>query len=153
MSSIRNPKDFFSGLLLLCVSLFFAYGLIELPIGTAFRMGPGYFPLVLTALLAALSLGIMANGFRGEGEPIGVIPWRALVVITVSIVLYGVTLRGLGLVPALALTVLVSTFAGDKWSAVRAIALTAILVVSCTLVFVNGLGLPLSLFGPWVGGY
>jgi hypothetical protein len=153
VSAIRNPKDFFTGLLLLAISLFFAYGLLELPLGSAFRMGPGYFPLVLTALLAALALGIMANGFRSEGEPVGAIPWRALFIITLSVGLYGATLKGLGLVPALALTVFISTFAGGKWDVRVAVSVTVVLVAACVAVFVKGLGLPLSLFGPWVGGY
>lgn len=153
MSAIRNPKDFFTGLLLLAVCAVFGYGLLDLPIGTAFRMGPGYFPMVLTGLLAIFAVSLMINGLRSDGEPIGAIPWRAIFVITLSVGLYGATLKGLGLVPALALTVFISTFAAGKWDAKIAIAVTVVLVSACAAIFVRGLGLPLSLFGPWVGGY
>lgn len=153
MLIIRNPKDFFTGLLLLVVTALFAYGLTELQIGTAYRMGPGYFPMLLTGLLGIFSLIILINGFRSDGEPIGEIPWRALILVTVSIVFYGATLRGLGLVPALGLTVLISTFAADKWDAKSAVAVTVVLVAASVAIFVKGLGLPLSLYGPWVGGY
>ncbi|MBS4083495.1 MAG: tripartite tricarboxylate transporter TctB family protein [Rhizobiales bacterium] len=153
MLSIRNPKDFFTGILLLVTAALFAYGLTELQIGTAYRMGPGYFPMVLTGLLIVFSVVLIINGFITDGEAIGEIPWRALIIITASIVLYGATLKGLGLVLALALTVLLSTFAAEKWDAKAAIGVTIVLVAASVAIFVQGLGLPLSLFGPWVGGY
>lgn len=153
MLTIRNPKDFFTGVLLLVIAAVFAYGLTELRIGTAYRMGPGYFPMVLTGMLTIFALILVISGFRTDGEAIGEIPWRALLIVTVSIVLYGITLKGLGLVPALALTVLLSTFAAKKWDAKAAIGVTIVLVAACYGIFLKGLGLPISPFGPWVGGY
>jgi len=153
MLSIRNPKDFFTGILLLAIAAVFAYGLTELRVGTAYRMGPGYFPMLLTGLLIVFSVVLIVNGFVTDGEAIGEIPWRALTIITVSIVLYGATLKGLGLVLALGLTVLLSTFAAEKWDAKAAVGVTIVLVAASVAIFVKGLGLPLSLFGPWVGGY
>jgi hypothetical protein len=153
MLTIRNPKDFFTGLLLLAIVAVFLYGLTELKIGTAYRMGPGYFPLLLTALLAIFAIALVINGFQSDGEPIGEIPWRALVIVTFSIVLYGATLKGLGLVPSLGLTVFLSTFAADKWGAKTAVSVTVVLVAASAAIFVKGLGLPISLYGPWVGGY
>lgn len=153
MLSIRNPKDFFTGLLLLVIAAVFAYGLTELQIGTAYRMGPGYFPMVLIILLAIFGLMILINGFTTDGEAVGEIPWRALILVTLSVAIYGATLRGLGFVLALALSVLISTFAAERWDAKAALALTIGLVASCFLIFVKGLGLPIAPFGPWVGGY
>ncbi len=153
MLSIRNPKDFFTGILLLVIAAVFAYGLTELQIGTAYRMGPGYFPMLLTGMLAVFAVIILVNGFTTDGEAIGEIPWKALILVTLSVASYGVTLRGLGFVLSLALTVLISTFAAERWDAKAAVALTIGLVASCFVIFVKGLGLPLSPFGPWVGGY
>ena len=116
-------------------------------------MGPGYFPMVLTIMLTACGLAILANGLLSDGEAVGTIPWRGLIIITVSVLLYGATLKGLGMVPALALTVFLSTFAGHGWDAKAAIGVTVVLVVACVAIFVKGLGLPLALFGPWVGGF
>jgi len=153
MLSIRNPKDFFTGILLLAIAAVFAYGLTELRVGTAYRMGPGYFPMLLTGLLTIFGLMILVNGFITDGDQIGEIPWRALIIITFSVFIYGATLRGLGFVPSLALSVLISTFGADRWDAKAAVALTIGLVASCFVVFVKGLGLPLSPIGPWLGGY
>ncbi len=153
MLTIRNPKDFFAGLFLLAIAAVFGYGLLELNIGTAYRMGPGYFPMVLTGLLTIFALVMVVNGFITDAEPVGAIPWRGLIIVTLSVVLYGATLRGLGFVLALAASVFISTFASDRWDGKLAVGLTALLVAFCYLVFIKGLGLPISPFGPWVGGY
>lgn len=150
---IRNPKDFFAGLIFLAIAAIFALGIPELPIGTSLRMGPGYFPLVLTILLAAFGLGILINGLRTKGEPIGELPWRALILVTVAIVFFGLTLRGLGLVPSLAISVVISTLASRQWTWAMTLALTVGIVAFSVGTFVYGLGLPIPLFGPWAGGY
>jgi putative tricarboxylic transport membrane protein len=150
---IRNPKDFFAGLIFLAIAGIFALGIPELPIGTSLRMGPGYFPLVLILLLTAFGLGILINGLRSKGEPIGDIPWRALILITIAIVFFGFTLRGLGLVPSLAITVLITTFGSRQWTWRMSLALVVGIVASSVGVFVYGLGLPIPLLGPWAGGY
>jgi hypothetical protein len=49
--------------------------------------------------------------------------------------------------------VLATTFASKRWSIPSAISITAALVLLATAIFIYGLGLPISLFGPWVGGY
>ena len=151
-SFIKNTKDFIAGLLFLAIAGVFGYELHELPIGTAFRMGPGYFPMVLAALLGGLGIAILVNGLRAEGEPIGTIPWRGLALIVLPVIFFGITLKGLGLVPSLAITVFVTTLARVHWNLWVALINTAVLTVSGWLIFIKGLGLPLSLFGPWVGG-
>jgi putative tricarboxylic transport membrane protein len=150
---IKSPKDFFSGLLFLVIAAIFAVGIPELPIGSAFRMGPGYFPLMLTLLLAGFGLVILIRGLLAPGEPLGAIPWRAMALITVPVVFFGATLKGLGLVPSLTITVFATTLASRLFDLRVAVPVTAALVVFSWLVFIWGLGLPISLYGPWVGGY
>jgi phosphate/sulfate permease len=116
-------------------------------------MGPGYFPLVLTLLLGGLGVAILLNGLRVSGEPVGAIPWRAILLIVLPVAFFGATLRGLGFVPSLAITVFASTLASREWSFGFALATTLLLVAACAGIFIFGLGLPISLFGPWVGGY
>lgn len=150
---IKNPKDFFAGILFLVIVAIFGWGLRELPIGTAFRMGPGYFPMVLLIILTGLGVAILINGLRTKGEPLGTIPWRGLVMITAPIVFFGATLKGLGLIASLGITVFTTTLASREWGVLYAIGTTFVLVVFSWLVFVKGLGLPISLRGPWIGGY
>jgi putative tricarboxylic transport membrane protein len=152
-SFIKNPKDFFSGVLFLAIAGVFAYGLRELPIGTAFRMGPGYYPMVLAGLLAFLGVIIMIGGLRTEGEPISGVPWRGFILIVLPVIFFGATLKGLGMVPSLAITVFVTTLASVHWNLRTALINTVVLTVGGWLIFIKALGLPIVVFGPWVGGY
>ncbi len=150
---IKNPKDILAGILFLAIAAVFAYGLRELPIGTAFRMGPGYFPMLLSGLLALLGLFILVNGIRVEGPPIGEIPWRGVLLIILPIAFFGMTLKGLGIIPSLSIAIFGTTLASSHFRLSTALLNTAVLVISSWLIFIKGLGLPISLFGPWVGGY
>ena len=153
LSFIKNPKDFFAGILFITIAGVFAPHLRDLPIGSAFRMGPGYFPMVLTGLLGAIGLIIMVGGLRAKGEPISHVPWRGLLFIVAPVVFFGLTLKGLGLVPSLAITVFATTLASVHWNLRTALINTAVLTLASWLIFVKALGLPMSVFGPWVGGY
>ena len=114
-------------------------------------MGPGYFPLVLGGLLALLGVLIIGKGVVvGLGEPIGVVPWRSVVLLVVAVIFFAATIRGLGLVPTLFVTTLLAALAGRRtgigWAIVIAAGLTALSVV----IFVLALQLRLPLLGPWV---
>ncbi|MDD2867015.1 tripartite tricarboxylate transporter TctB family protein [Neomegalonema sp.] len=63
---------------LLAGLMFVAFGLIfgltswfDLDLGTARRMGPGYFPLLLSGVLLLLGLIIILASTRRQGEPVG----------------------------------------------------------------------------------
>ena len=147
-----NVKDIGAGLIFIAIGLLFGLASTDLEIGTSLRMGPGYFPLVLAGLLVALGLAVVAYGFGHTAIGRLVVPWRGLVLILAAPVVFGLTVRGLGLVPAIALVVLISAFASRRMSVPLALALTLGLTVFCVLVFSLGLGLPLRLFGPWLVG-
>ena len=147
-----NSKDLSAGLLFIAVAALFAAGTMELDLGTPLRLGPGAFPLLLAGVLALLGLIIIAQAFRHPSAPVVAIPWRGIVLIVLAPVVFGLTVRGFGLVVSIALVVVVSAFASHRMSLKLAIALTIGLTVFCVLVFNVGLGLPLRLVGPWLGG-
>jgi hypothetical protein len=113
-------------------------------------MGPGYFPLVLAGILVVLGLVILAQGIGHPTTGQLTVPWRGLVLILTAPVVFGLTVRGLGLVPAIMLVVLISAFASRRMTVPLAAVLTVALTLFCVLVFSFGLGLPLRLFGPWL---
>ena len=153
MNIIRNPRDVMSGLLFIVLAGLFAWQALDLPMGTAVRMGPGYFPLLLAGLMGLLGLIVLINGLRFPGEMPSGIAWRALFVLTFSVVFFGAAVRPLGFLPALAISVFVSAAASRKFNLVTALASTAVMTVFAWAVFIKGLGLPLPLLGPWLGGY
>ena len=95
-------KDILSGLIFVGFGAAFGYAASGYPIGTAFRMGPGYFPLVLAGALAALGVAIVVKGVTAAAAetPIGPVPWRGAILILAALVFFGATVRGLGLVLA-----------------------------------------------------
>lgn len=149
----RNMKDIASGVFFIAVGLFFCISVwLKLTIGTALRMGPGYFPLVLGGILALLGLVIVFKGLLSEGGPIGGIPWRGSLLIGLAPVVFGATVQGLGLIGAVFLSTMVAALSSQRVSLVFALLLTLGLTLFCVLVFSYGLGLPIQLVGPWLNG-
>ena len=146
-----DVKDLGAGVIFIGIGLLFGVGATDLDLGTALRMGPGYFPLILAGLLVALGLAIVVSGLGHSAADRLRVPWRGLVLILAAPVLFGFTVRGLGLAPALALVALISAFASRRMSVALAVGLSLGLTAFCVLVFSFGLGLPLRLFGPWLG--
>ena len=145
-----NTRDAAAGAIFIVFGGLFLLGALGLERGTAFRMGPGYFPLVLAGLLIALGLTVITKSVGSISSSIGAIPWRPFGLILSAPVIFGLTVRGLGLVPAVATVVLISAFASRRVSARLALILTAGLTVFCVMVFGVALKLPIPLFGPWI---
>ncbi|MCY1665959.1 tripartite tricarboxylate transporter TctB family protein [Rhizobium sp. SL86] len=152
MKSIRIDRtNALCGALFVGLGLFFALQSLDLELGTAFRMGPGYFPLVLSGALILLGATIVVHAFKVEHEAIGTIAWRGLIFILPAPIFFGLTVRGLGFVPALFLAAFVASFASTRMTPLMAVVLSAGLTVFSLLVFTYGLGLPFRTFGPWLG--
>jgi Tripartite tricarboxylate transporter TctB family len=149
ISRVQNPKDFWTGLIYLAVGAAVIFIARNYSVGTASRMGPGYFPLALSGLLIVFGLVAVVRSFMVPGEPIGAFAWKPMVLVLGATALFGALISTLGLVIALLALVLVSAAASENfrfdWRA--ALGLVA-LVVFCALVFVKGLGVPMPLFGP-----
>jgi len=150
---IRSPKDFWAGLLYAGFGAAAVLIARDYGMGSSSRMGPAYFPTTLGSLLLLIGVASLVRSFVVRGEPIGAIAWKGMFLVTLATVLFGVLLRPAGLVIALAALILVSAAASIKfrfdW---RALSMMAGLIVFCGLVFVKGLGLPVSLLGTWFTG-
>lgn len=149
---IRSPKDFWSG------AIYILFGSIALLVGrdygmgTALRMGPAYFPSLLSGLLILVGAISVLRSFWIAGTRIVAPAWQPLLLITGSVILFGLIVRGLGLAVALPLLALVSAYASSRFRWRPSLMLAAGLTVFCTLVFLKGLGVPLPLIGNWIGG-
>ena len=150
---IRNPKNFWSGVMFLALGLFFALFAQNYDMGTAQRMGPAYFPTVLGALLALLGLGIAIGGLAREGHDgriekfhFGPIAW-----IIGAIVAFGVLLRPAGLVVALVALVVISMIGSHEFRWKEAIAVSVVMGVIVYLVFIYGLKLTIPVWPAFIG--
>lgn len=151
-AGVPKGKDILAGLTFIAFGGAFAVLATEYEVGTPVRMGPGYFPLVLGGTLAFLGILIVVKGvISGEAEAIGAIPWRAIALIVGAILFFGLTLRGLGLIPSTFITALLSSVASRRASVVGVVLVSVGLTALCVLVFAMALSLRLPLVGPWIG--
>lgn len=144
-----DPVNGVCGALLIAAGAFFAIESLSLDLGTAFRMGPGYFPLVLAGLLVLLGLVIIVQATRSPGEPLGAIAWRGILFILPAPIFFGLTVRGLGFVPSIFITALIASFASLRMKPLTALVLSAAITAFSVAVFSYGLNLPFERFGPW----
>ena len=145
-----DPVNGLCGALFVAVGIFFAVQSLGLEIGTAFRMGPGYFPLVLASVLVLLGLVILVEALRFESEPVGPLAIRGMLFILPAPILFGLTIRGLGFVPAIFLTALTASFASHRMRPGMALVLASCVTLFAVAVFSYALGLPFPRFGPWL---
>ena len=147
----RNAKDFWTGLIYISVG---AGALIisrDYDMGTAVKMGPAYFPTILSILLVGIGIISVLRSFFKSGSPIGVIAWKGLVLIAVSTLLFGAIVRGAGVIIALPLLVILSASASAQFSWKTALIEAVGITIFCIVVFLKGLGVPLPVLGSWFG--
>lgn len=141
---IKSQKDFWSGLMFVVVGLGFAWGATEYSFGSSARPGPGYFPFGLGLLLAVLGGLVLFKALTIEsdnGDPIGSVAWRPLVVIVLAILIFGMALPRLGMVLTLPILVVVAALAGDEFKLKEALINSVVLTALSWVVFIWGLGL------------
>jgi putative tricarboxylic transport membrane protein len=149
-----NYKDVAPGAIYIAIGLAFAVtAMFNLRMGSGLNMGPGYFPRALGFILVGLGAIIIVGAIGKANSRIGKISWRGVAMVTLALFFFAFGVRTLGLVPALFGCVMLACLASDRISLVRAIAISAVLTIFAALLFVYGLGLPIPLIGPWLGGY
>lgn len=143
---IRGRQDFWAGM------LFAAFGAVALvvgrdyPMGSAMRMGPGYFPMILGGLVTGLGLVLVLRGLLVRGPAIGSPALLPLVFVLGSVALFAAIVEDLGIVAAVIGVVVVSSLARGKphWGE---IALVAVVMVALAVsLFTKGLGLPFRIW-------
>lgn len=148
---IRHPKDFWTGIIFLIFGLAAVFIGQDYQMGTAGRMGPGYFPTILGGLLALIGVIAMIRSFVRPGEAIGRFYLKNLALISVAVLLFGFLMRDAGLLPAVLAVVLISAYASPKFSWLPTLLIAIGLAVFSIVVFVKLLGLPMPILGPWLG--
>jgi Tripartite tricarboxylate transporter TctB family len=138
-------KDVWAGAMLIAIGTAAIVISRNYPFGTALRMGPGYFPIILGGLLTVFGLFILACGLRSREGIAGSFPLRAIIILPLSLVLFGVLMEHGGFVPALIVLIFGSATAGAEFKFMEALLLSLGLTALSVVVFVWGLGLPYPL--------
>ena len=147
MGRIANNTDFWAGVMFIAFGAAAVYMSREYPMGSAMRMGPGYFPTYLGYLMMLFGLYIGGKGFFKGSEPIGPWAFKPIIVLSLGVLAFGYLIELIGFVPSLVALIIITTFAGqEKIRWIEMLIVTAVLVVGAVGVFIYGIGLPYQLF-------
>ena len=142
----RDYRDIVGGLLLIVFGLAFTgYSAAHYALGTLRQMGPGMFPAGLGVVLALLGLLLFAGAMFRAGTVPQIRIWTPLFVLA-GVVAFALSIRPLGLIPAVLAVTIISSFAELK---IRPVSL-GLLCLSLSLIawvtFGLGLNLPIPMF-------
>jgi hypothetical protein len=143
---IKSQEDFWAGL------MFIGFGVAAIiisrdyPMGTAMRMGPGYFPTYLGIIMAILGSIITLTSFKVEGEKIKPFAWRGMVMLSLGFVIFGWAIDHIGFVPALFAMIFCAALAGKEFKLLEVLIMSVVLIIGCWALFIYGLELPFPLF-------
>jgi hypothetical protein len=144
-------KNVLAGLMFMSVALLGLFLSRNYPLGTILRMGTGYVPRLLCWVLLALGAGVTLVGafgtddrFSEEGSP-----WRSLVFVPLSLIVFALTAESLGLVIASASLVVVGALAGRHMRIVEVVITAVVLSAVCVAIFIWGRALPISIWPEW----
>lgn len=151
MSAFRS-KDFWAGVVFLAGAAGFGIVAPTYGLGSAARMGAGYFPAVVAGGLAMIGIASIARSLVVPGEPVGGFATKAMLLVLGSAVLFGVLARGAGLAVSIPVLLVVSASASRRFRWRTTILLAILSTLVSILVFVKVLGLPFPIFGRWLAG-
>lgn len=140
-----NSKDFWTGMMLAGIGAAAMFISRDYRFGSALRMGAGFFPTILGGILIAFGVCIMAVGLKSGEKFRGHLSLRALIMLPLSLVLFGILMDKAGFLPALTVLVFGSAASGREFKFVEVLLLTAFLTVAAAALFIWGLGLPYPL--------
>jgi hypothetical protein len=146
MIRVKNPQDFWAGLLFLivgCLALWFGG---NYTFGTATKMGPGYMPTVLSWALVLIGAFLSLRAFALDGPPIESSLVRPQVFIVLAIIAFGLLIERVGLAPAIIVVTIIAALASREMRWRETIVVAVGLAVLCVGLFIYLLGQPLTIW-------
>jgi hypothetical protein len=145
---IKSPEDFWSGLMFIAIGVAAVCIAWDYPMGSARRMGPGYFPIWLGVIMTGFGLIITVRSLWLKGEGISGWAFRPLLVLCAAIIAFGVLMEvvELGFVPSLFLLIIACALAHKDVHWGEMLLLGIFLTLGCVALFIYGIGLPYKLF-------
>jgi hypothetical protein len=145
MFRVKNPQDFGAAAVFVLIGIAGLTFAGDLAFGSAARMGPGYFPTLLSAIILLIGIVVGIKALSIEGPPIERIPLRPIAVIVICIVGFGVLIERLGVAITAAALILAASFARPGASLKESVLLAAGMSIFVIGVFVYALGQPLPI--------
>lgn len=150
---IKDKQDFWAGVMFIALGIGFAVQATQYSMGTAARMGPGYFPFWLGIVLSLMgALVLLTSLAKGAAETtVSRFDFRILLLVIGSVLVYAFALRFLGLYISIFLLVIISSLASHEFNWKVAVANGLFLVAFSYVAFIRGLGLIFPLWPSFLG--
>jgi Tripartite tricarboxylate transporter TctB family. len=121
---------------------------IQYPLGTAGRMGPGFFPVGVSGLLVLTGIGVLVRSISSPGELLSAVKWKAVVMVPAAAVAFGLAIEPLGFFFAVLLLLVLCAATSVKFRLEWKSALGALVFATlCTTLFIQLIGLPIPVLG------
>jgi uncharacterized membrane protein len=146
MAAIRSPKDFWSGVLFVLIGAAAVALSARYSLGTAARMGPGYFPRILGILMMVLGLVLALRAFKLDGPPIPRWKLRPTLIVLGSVVLFGAIVQAVGVAISTVVLIVAASAASREFRPKEALIAGVLLATLAVGVFVVGLKLQLPIW-------
>jgi putative tricarboxylic transport membrane protein len=143
---IRNPKDFWGGLVFVVFGLLALWAGSDLPGMRGFAFGPGTAPRLFSWMLVGTAALVMVGGLLTSGPPLERWGIRAPVFFIASVLFFGATVRPMGLIIATFFTLMIATAADKEVRWGEAVLWALVLTAASVGLFIYGLNLPLQLW-------
>lgn len=138
-----NKREIGAGFFMLLIGVAALIIVSDYNIGSARRMGPGYFPFILSGLLSLVGALIIVTGIKSEAKNLPNVSWRPMVIIFISLIGFMLGMYLGGLLPAIVLTIAISSLADKKSTWKDVLLLAGLVPLAAWLVFNQGLSLPI----------
>jgi hypothetical protein len=143
MIKVRSPQDLGAAIVFVVIGAAGLYFGQDLALGSAARMGPGYFPTLLSGLIIAVGLVLGAKSLVVDGPPIEAIHVRPLFAIVAAILAFGALIDWIGLALTTALLTVGAAYARREVNLKETLLLAVGSALFAVGVFVYALSQPL----------
>ena len=143
---VRGPQDFIGGIALMAIALFALWASSDLQGMRGFSFGAGTAPRMFGVLLLVLGIAIALIGLLADGPAFAHYAWRGPLFVALSILVFAVAIRPLGLVVSAFITFLVSALGTPETRWTETIIVGIALTAFCSFLFPYALGLPMQLW-------
>jgi hypothetical protein len=140
MLRVKSPQDIGAGVVFMLIGIAGLYFGSELAFGTAARMGPGYFPTLLSMLIITVGVVVAFRGMTIQGPPIETIQLRPICFVIAAILIFGFMIEAIGLALTAILLTIFAAYARPEVKLGETMLLGIGLALFTVVVFVYVLG-------------
>lgn len=125
------------------MGLFLCYTASGYQFGNMTDIGPGYFPVILSALAVIAGCATLISVFRSD-VPTPQIPWRVVFFVLSGVIAWTLLVERFGIIPASMALIVLTSLANEKPRPLTIAITSVVAAIGAFLIFVEGLGIPLQ---------